>query len=293
MGAARLVLRDWSIGKLPRYAVPPAPQDATTATDCGDSALAAIYTNDAALLERLVTRKELRRSRDVVRLSSGRADERALALEAPWFGSARDDDDMEAEGRQASDSESDDSVGAESAESDSQAQQASVGEEEDDSEDGGGGNASDGAQDIRHVNTDGNEEEDEAPLPGTGIARTSSSAASTRKRKLPLPPSLPSDVDPTRPNQKKRVAFAVSPAADKKKKKQKSTLDLAASSKINYAKTRLRSSSSTPARASAAAQGGTAKPAANAPTAAHKRKNQVATTAGGSEDGAYDFSKFF
>jgi nuclear GTP-binding protein len=152
VGAARLVLRDWSAGKLPRYAVPPpsptltAPQDAiTTAADGDDPALAAIYADVAAILERLVPRKELRQSRDVVRLSSGRVDERALAIEASWFGdgSACDDDDgdiiMEAEGRAPSDSEEDDdSDGDKSAESD--AAQASVVGDEDQ---GAGGNARD------------------------------------------------------------------------------------------------------------------------------------------------------
>jgi len=223
-----------------------------------------------------VPRKELRRSRDVVRLSSGQVDERALAFEAPWFGSACD-----AEGR-ASDS------GPGEEEDDDDAQ-ASAGDEEDE----GGGNASDGdvAEDIEHVNTDGNEGEDEDEEEAPDTARTSSAS---QKRKLPSPPP-PSHVDPARPN-KKKVTFAktLPPQPSAADKKRKSTLDLAASSKMNLAKgakTGLRSSS-TPARASrAAAQGGTArrtgtaKPAANAPTAA--------AMAGASEEGTYDFSKFF
>ncbi|KAH9045726.1 P-loop containing nucleoside triphosphate hydrolase protein [Lactarius pseudohatsudake] len=109
VGAARLVLRDWSTGKLPRYAVPPPIAQHPTP-----------YADDDALLERLVPRKELRRSRDVVRLSSGQVDERALAFEAPWFGSSaatagsESDEDGEMEA-----SDSDD--GDENAESDARA----------------------------------------------------------------------------------------------------------------------------------------------------------------------------
>lgn len=87
--AARIVLRDWSTGKLSRYAVPPAissPETATGADAAACPTLATIYAGDAALLERLSPRKELRRTRDLVRLSSEQIDDRALALETPWFG---------------------------------------------------------------------------------------------------------------------------------------------------------------------------------------------------------------
>ena len=110
-GAARLVLHDWSTGKLSRYAVPPPVSGGPrTATDAVSPALATIYAGDAALLERLLPRKELRRSRDIVRLSPERVDDRALALDAPWFdadgedesgaeaiGSGTDDDDAGSE----------------------------------------------------------------------------------------------------------------------------------------------------------------------------------------------------
>jgi hypothetical protein len=47
--------------------------------------LVTIYEGDAALLERLLPRKEMRRTRDLVRLSSERVDDRKLAFDAPWF----------------------------------------------------------------------------------------------------------------------------------------------------------------------------------------------------------------
>ncbi|KAH9180024.1 GNL3L/Grn1 putative GTPase-domain-containing protein [Lactarius sanguifluus] len=290
VGAARLVLRDWSTGKLPRYAVPsPIAQQAD-----GDSSLATIYADDDSLLERLVPRKELRRSRDVVRLSTGQVDERALALEAPWFGSSatagsESDEDGEME---ASDSglNDDDDDGDENAESDAQ---ASVRDEDD---------------------ADGNEDE--------GTTRSSPA----RKRKLP--PSTKRPVDPARPN--KKVAFAATVAsvnggAAKTSSKGRSALrqapestrvisaaaastvtsaeklttpDLATgptSTKKNGSKKSKIGLARAPPAASAAQstarRTGPIKPAANAPTAVQKRKNQAAAAA--SEEGAYDFSKFF
>lgn len=278
-GAARIVLRDWSTGKLPRYAVPPPTQQDASTVD-GDPGLDAIYANDAVLLERLVPRKELRRSHDIIRLSSGHIDERLLSFDAPWFGSATESD-TEDEGR-ASDSGPDGDGDERSAESD-------TGDEDEDGDEGG--NASDGDVDVEHVNTDSDGDEDTAPR------------APTRKRKRKLPPSsstVTPHVDPAaRPTKKKTVSFAAlpPPRSSPDKEQMKSTPpDLAASTKMKKAMTgRMRSSS-------AAAQGhgggaarktGSTKPAANAPTAAQKRKNQGAAAAATSEEGAYDFSKFF
>ncbi|KAF8271733.1 P-loop containing nucleoside triphosphate hydrolase protein [Lactarius quietus] len=158
-GAARLVLRDWSTGKLHRYAVPPSARQDDVAAD-GDPALAAIYADDAIHLERLMPRKELRRSHDVVRLSSGQVDDRLLAFDAPWFGSTTESDtqdgemDMEGASARASDSGPDDD--------DDDEEEVSAGSDAaGDEDEGDGGNASDGdvaeVEDIneqRYVNTD-------------------------------------------------------------------------------------------------------------------------------------------
>ena len=99
--AARLVLRDWSTGKLSWYAVPPAVSGPGTAADAVSLVLAMIYAGDVALLERLLPRKELRWSRDIVRLSSEGIDDRALAFDALWFdadgGDGESDSDVEDE----------------------------------------------------------------------------------------------------------------------------------------------------------------------------------------------------
>jgi hypothetical protein len=136
-GAACLVLRDWSTGKLSRYAVPPPVSGGPgTATDVVSPALATIYAGDAALLERLLPRKELRRSRDIVRLSPERVDDRALALDAPWFdanGGSGEDGEDESEAEAIGSGTDDDDAGAEFG-----GQDGSVSEEEEEEEDNEG-----------------------------------------------------------------------------------------------------------------------------------------------------------
>ncbi|KAH9062032.1 hypothetical protein EDB87DRAFT_1788140 [Lactarius vividus] len=267
VGAARLVLRDWSTGKLPRYAVPPPIAQQAE----GDPTLAMIYAGDAVLLERLVPRKELRRSRDIIRLSSGQVDERALAFEAPWFGSAAAGSESD-EGREmeASNSSLDEeaSDGDESAESDAQAS-APTGDE-----DGG-------VDDTWHVDGDGDEDE--------GTTTTRSSPAQKRK----LPPSTKRPVDPARPHKKVAFAATMASGAAKTSSKGRSALRRApASAKVVSSAV---ASTIGPARAPPVTAQGTArrtgsiKPAANAPTAVQKQKNQAAAA----EEGSYDFSKFF
>ena len=216
-------------------------------------------------------RKELRKSRDIVRLSSSmRVDGRALAFEAPWFGSATESErENDAEMEDASAGEEDDDGSTES-----DARQASVPARNDD-DDGDVGNASDDDEAHEHVNMDGDGNEQDKTLGNP-----------TRKRKLPPSSSSKPHVDPAAPNQKK-VAFAALPSPSKPRastkaaaadKRKKTTPDLANNKK---AKIGLGSSSTR-----------SIKPAANAPTAAQKRKNQTAAAAT-SEEGAYDFSKFF
>jgi len=57
-----------------------------------------MYAGDAALLERLPPRKELRRTRDLVRLSSEQIDDRSLVLETPWFGTDATDGESDPDG---------------------------------------------------------------------------------------------------------------------------------------------------------------------------------------------------
>ncbi|KDR74391.1 hypothetical protein GALMADRAFT_250307 [Galerina marginata CBS 339.88] len=108
-GAARIVLRDWSIGKLSHYATPPTTSTSTptvipgTAESSSKSQLAdaesfitQLYTKHEAILAGLPTRKEKRKQGGLVKLSSGVVDDRKTALEEDWAG-LEDSEDEESD----------------------------------------------------------------------------------------------------------------------------------------------------------------------------------------------------
>lgn len=166
-----------------------------------DPTLATIYAGDAALLERLIPRKELRRSHDLVRLSAGRVDERVAALEAPWFctEAAAYEEALEP----GTDPEEVGDGDGESGASGSILSERDDGDDDDNTDDDGG-DSDDSQVEGDHLdeddqNGDGDEvEEDEA------LRRVHSS--STRKRKQPPPSDLQME-RPPRPT--KKVAFAL------------------------------------------------------------------------------------
>jgi nuclear GTP-binding protein len=268
--AARTVLRDWSTGKLSRYAVPPAAPGPvpTDSTDAVFSSLETIYEGDATLLERLPPRKEMRRSRDLVRLSSERVDNRALALDEPWFGAdGQSDEDID-----------EDVSEAEAEEIGSAAADGSDSEEED----------VDGDAELDVGSAEEDEDEDEMPH-----------SSSARKRKRPPPPPPPPSSlapsskapssklqsSPARP--RKKVAFATSVKATTNSTRSRHG---PSATKPSPSKT---SNAKVPARTKPplTAPSRTRKSAANAPLqTAQKRK---AAAGGEGEGDAYDFSKFF
>ena len=263
--AARIVLRDWSTGKLSRYAVPPAVTGPGTPAkaDAMSPVLVAIYEGNAALLEKLPPRKEMRRTRDLVRLSSGRVDDRTLALDASWLG---------ADGVSDSDIVSEDSGDLEENVDDAGLGVVVV-EGDDETE-------CDGLEDDEN-DEDENKNENEVPQ------------TSARKRKRPQPPpsSLKSQSGPTtRP--RKKVAFATSVKATTNSNRPRST-----SSSKDHTLSRPSTTGPSPHKKSnAKVPAGTKPPphtrksAANAPPPrAQKRKPEV----GSGEDDAYDFGKFF
>ncbi|KAG2148001.1 P-loop containing nucleoside triphosphate hydrolase protein [Suillus clintonianus] len=73
-GAARIVLRDWSIGKFARYTMPP-----------GSSTISS-STNNEGILAMLKSRKELRKAEDVklIQLQPGEAEKREVSLDDVW-----------------------------------------------------------------------------------------------------------------------------------------------------------------------------------------------------------------
>ena len=276
--AARIILRDWSTGKLSRYAVPPAITGPGTAAGAVSPALVRIYEGDAALLEKLPPRKEMRRTRDLVRLSSERIDDRTLALDTPWFNTEDGADGV-------SDSDAGEDEDASELESEAKAEEigsdADADPEEEDADDAGLGLG---------VEFDGwldksvsEEDEDEVPQ---------SSSARKRKRPQPQPPSslapssLKSQSGPTRPRKKVAFAASVKATTTNSTRPSSSSKDHALSRPSPYKK-------SNAAKAPAGAKpppSRTRKSAANAPPpTAKKRKPE----AGGGEDDAYDFGKFF
>jgi hypothetical protein len=232
-----------------------------------------IYEGDAALLEKLPPRKEMRRTRDLVRLSSERVDDRTLALDAPWFSTDgvsdsdvdEDEDDASELGSDAKAEENGSGVVGGDSEEDAAADDAGLGVVESDET-----------------------EEDEVLL----------QSFSARKRKRPQPPpsslapSSKSQSGPTRP--RKKVAFATTSVEATTNSTRPST---ASSKEHTLSKTRPLPYKRSNVKAKAPAETKpppppprTRKSAANAPPpTSQKRKPD----AGGGEDGTYDFSKFF
>lgn len=93
-GAARIVLRDWSLGKLARYttASAPAPSSDNAALDA-----AKLYTNDEPILASLKTRREMRKAGGVVKFLAGAVETRKVAVDEPWVGLVGEDDEDEGE----------------------------------------------------------------------------------------------------------------------------------------------------------------------------------------------------
>ncbi|KJA16108.1 hypothetical protein HYPSUDRAFT_47760 [Hypholoma sublateritium FD-334 SS-4] len=277
-GAARIVLRDWSVGKLAHFTLPSTKSVAAPAepsTSELDPILAQLYANDETLLAGIPTRKEKRKEGGLVKLTASKsADERPAAIEQEWAGlqnvadSASDDDDDQPE---------DDD--AEGMDVDSQ-------EEEDEEEDEG--EESDGAEEE----TQSDEEEQEAPPPPL---------SNKQKRKRVVEPERPS----------KKVAFAV---AQSKKSKNEPIKPAQPKKPLKAIDPSLKKSSikaqdkraSAPVKAAAkpkanpqkATSGGLVETAsktkvANKPPA----KAKTAPSAGGKKDAAgeeaYDFGKFF
>jgi hypothetical protein len=164
-----------------------------------NSMLAAMYAGDAALLERLVPRKELRKHSDLVRLFTGQVDERPLALDVPWF---FDDAPNAAAVDNQSDGEDDEDDGDEEGrvESGSGESDGSIVFGGDDNDDDDEANDADGDSDDGQVEGGHLDEDD---------ARFTTRSSSTRKRKQPL-----SDFQMERTaGSTKKVAFTAAAAA--------------------------------------------------------------------------------
>jgi nuclear GTP-binding protein len=157
--AARIVLRDWSIGKFDRYTTPPAPVIKTAPAQSESSITAKLadpcdnitqlYANDEAILSTIRTRKERRKQGGLVKFTYGSIDSRKVAVEELWSGleqnddeeSHDDDDEVDDEGMHVDgedeDEENEDEEDEEEDEKESEAEKegSSEGDDDDDSED--------------------------------------------------------------------------------------------------------------------------------------------------------------
>ncbi|KDQ65029.1 hypothetical protein JAAARDRAFT_167869 [Jaapia argillacea MUCL 33604] len=186
-GAARIVLRDWSTGKLPRYSVPPplAPGSSVAVDDI----LRDVYAREDQILSQFKTRKEMRTERGLVKLTAGSVEMREVVLDAPWVGGQNDESDEDDE-----ESENEMDVGADG-------EDLVEDDEEDEDEmelelDGLGGDGDDDGSDQSE------DSEDEAPV------------LTKRKRKLSSKPSAKTLPQP------KKVAFAALPKESKQSRVQ-------------------------------------------------------------------------
>lgn len=165
--AARIVLRDWNTGKFPRFTLPPSSPPTSNTTD---TTLSGVHAKDDAVLSKLRTRTEFRRSGGLVKMNSGGICERTLILDAEWVSP----EDSEPSGDEDEDEEMLDFHGNDGDDEDDDDE-----DEEDEEEDGDG----DGDEDD-------DEEESEVELPPL-----------PSKRKRPSEPPKGSSIP------KKRVTF--------------------------------------------------------------------------------------
>ncbi|KAI5825494.1 P-loop containing nucleoside triphosphate hydrolase protein [Schizophyllum commune Tattone D] len=113
--ASRVVLRDWSTGRIKWYT--PGPTSSAEPSEAVE-----------AILSRLPTRKELRRAGGLVKLTPGAVDERAVELDAPWVRGAEPRAGAESD-------EEDGDVDMEGEDEDSEEEDENEDDEEDEDED--------------------------------------------------------------------------------------------------------------------------------------------------------------
>ena len=216
--AARIVLRDWSIGKFDRYTTPPSasapvtPVTGNAATAQSESStimaklvnnscdnIAQFYVKDEVILSTIQTRKERRKQGGLVKFAYGSIDFRKVAMEELWNGLEQDDDDDDVEGMDIDGEEEEE-------------EEEEDGEDEDEDEDGEASDAETGdSQEDEEDGEDADEDEDEDE---SEIELPSPSASRKQKRKrgpektIPLPPA-------------KKVAFSIPSTRGSKSDRQK------------------------------------------------------------------------
>ncbi|EMD40973.1 hypothetical protein CERSUDRAFT_111546 [Gelatoporia subvermispora B] len=80
-GAARIVLRDWSTGKFPRYSIP----SSAAPSELKDLSFADVYAKDEQILSKLPSRKDMRKNKGVVKMKAGDIEARQVIVDASWL----------------------------------------------------------------------------------------------------------------------------------------------------------------------------------------------------------------
>ncbi|PPR03996.1 hypothetical protein CVT24_010489, partial [Panaeolus cyanescens] len=261
-GAARIVLRDWNIGKFAKYTLPPSNKNATpddtsnSGSSTASAQIQALYAKQDDVIAALTPRKELRKTTGLVKLTPSSIDSREPEFEEPWAALNVND---ESDDEEAEDEEDGMDVDDEDPEegSDEDEEEGSDAEMEDEEE----------------------EEEEETPSPPV----SSSKRKRGPERAAPAPPA-------------KKVAFtskrAIKEAAKADALKEKANLQMPKPVQPTPSTAPVKSALKTKKAASAKSSEDKKKSAANVPSA----KAKVAVAAGKKKSGepeAYDFGKFF
>lgn len=166
VGAARIVLRDWSTGKFPRYTQPPASSTEHSESAEQDNEFAELYKADEEILGAAPLRKDMRRGVGLIKLTPGEVEKRKVALDAPWDESDDEEEDEEEGGEEEEEA-------------------ASAGDGSDDEVDGEDA-------EINEMEEDDDEEsEEEVPLPTKGKRKRpekSERAPASKKVAFAAPP---------------------------------------------------------------------------------------------------------
>ena len=291
--AARIVLRDWSIGKFDRYTTPPtpviktatAPPESSITAKLGDPCdnLTQFYANDEAILSTIKTRKEKRKQGGIVKFAYGSIDPRKVAVEEPWNGleqngieeSDDDDDDgvdegMDVEGEEEEEEEEEDEGHEEKENEDEENEDEEEDEKESDAE----------TEDSQEDDEDADQDDEIIELP-----RLSHNQKRKRgpERSIPSPPT-------------KKVSFSVIPPRGSKSDRQKIGLTKKGKGKLKEGRSKPSpTTTATPANPVHKTLPGKKSKIANV-MAKIKAKGSVAPTQQSkdkSESEAYDFGKFF
>ena len=190
-GAARIVLRDWSIGKFDRFTTPSSAPPVINTAAATTQSESSLYVNDEAILSTIQTRKERRKRGGLVRFTYGSIDPRKVAVEEPWNGLEESDDDDEVDDDEAGVEGMD--VDGEDEDEDEENEDEEDEEEDEEASDAEMGDSEEGEEDDEDADQD-----DEIEVPR--LSHKQKRKREPERSTMPSPPT-------------KKVAFGVMPPA--------------------------------------------------------------------------------